>query len=188
MKISDLLTLDALVDVCGMLGFLLSGAMAIGSYAKSRLSVSASAAYIMDDSNATTRFITLRFAIGNRSSQPLGITSVDLRYRGEWLAPGFIPERILSHRNNRTSQRFDLVSTQFPINIPALEAQEVVLVYRAQCSKASRFRNLRPENHHQWKALRIRIHSVRGSKTVRCRAALETAEALLDVARQNNRF
>lgn len=180
--------LDWLIGLCGVLGFALSLFLAVIRFLESRVSIRIRSVFVVDDECNSSDHTIVRFVLGNLSSRPLAISSIDLLYSGRCIRSGFIFQRVLTHVNNSTGKRFELWTTRFPLNLAPYKAQEVVVVFRRRLNQSSRFHILQPGSHRLSVSLHLRVRSFRGRKDIRCKALHLTNKEIFALARRNNRL
>ena len=136
-------TLQNVSDFVGILGFLLSPALAINEIVRrtKRLSISHIDLYPIRPSNDDA-FFFVRAIVKNASSEPVNLISVDLVFKSlPPLTPMTGEQIIISASSEIPSQNrraySELTNTPLPLTLAPYEAREIVAVYCIRSSESS---------------------------------------------------
>ena len=114
--------LDILMDIVGLLVFVVSVALATLELYKSHLKISACEAFIMD----STKNIFISLVLSNRSNYPFSIADVSMTICGDSLS---LDRRVFTI-GKTTSENPILLASILPISVNTFESQQIVLSFR----------------------------------------------------------
>lgn len=181
--------LETIVDICAVMGFLLSVCIALRQQRAKRTCIAVRDVRIYERRHADKPIITMRLSICNLSESPLSIVGIGIR-SGKRCVHAYQPRmKIASLTNHFTGKTEELFSSEFPINLAPQESRCIYAVFPSRHIRLHKScARYHPCIDHQG-AGRIKLRLETSRKIVRLTvcAATDVPESILAVLRENCR-
>lgn len=174
-----------LVDLCGVLGFVLS----VYHLITKRMRLKVRDVCIYERRPAEKPFATVRLSICNLSEAPVSIVGIRVRSGKRYVRAYQQRIKVASLTNHSTRKTDDLYSTELPLNLAPQESRCIYAVFPTRRIRFHRFEGLRCQRRNPQTGghIQIRLDTARGRVNLRVRAAVDSPESIFEVLRANCR-